>query len=187
MKRFLFVLMLLLMAIYQTIFASSGSGDNEILRRDVLEYDINYTDSLKHEVKDFWVWYNPEEYKDLLADKVAYRENLKITNQEAKNFIEKIESLFLERFGYTKVFNKDGHSNVKGITYSLHISTGQVYLRAIVFTGDAYNLITDEDILSFAREFNKNITLYLNDKDEVEENVMRFYQGVYIFTSGKKN
>ncbi len=183
MKRVLFVVILLLIAIFQTTFVSSASVDNETFRRGVLEYAIDYTDSLKQDVKNFWVWYNPEEYKNLLADKVAYRENLKITNQRAKDFVTTIENLFMKKFGSSKVFNKNGCSNIKAIIYSVHISTGQLYLRAIIFNRDAYNLITDEDILSFAREFNKNITLYLNDKDEVEENVMKFYNGLYLFTS----
>lgn len=183
MKRIIFVTMLLLIVISQTVFASSSSGRNETFRRGVLEYTIDYTDSSKQEVKDFWVWYKPEEYKDLLADKVAYRENLKITNQRAKDFIENIENLFIKELGSSKVFNKKGSSNIKAIIYSVHISTGQVYLRAIVFTRDAYNLITDEDILSFARKFNKNITLDLNDKNEIGENVMKFYNGLYLFIS----
>ena len=187
MKRFVFVTMLLLIAISQTIYASSGSECNESFKRGVLEYTIDYTDSLKQEVKDFWVWYKPEKYKDLLADKVAYKENLKITNQRARDFIKTIENLFIKEFGSSKVFNKKGSSNIKAIIYSVHISTGQVYLRAIVFTGDAYNLITDEDILSFAREFNKNISLHLNDKNETGENAMKFYNGLYLFTSREEN
>ena len=186
MKRFFFISTLLLIVTNQNLFAKTYEC-NASFKRGALEYTIDYTDSLKQEVKDFWVWYKPEKYKDLLADKVAYKENLKITNQRARDFIKTIENLFIKEFGSSKVFNKKGSSNIKAIIYSVHISTGQVYLRAIVFTGGAYNLITDEDILSFAREFNKNISLHLNDKNETGENAMKFYNGLYLFTSREEN
>ena len=186
MKRFLFIATLLLIVVTQNLFANDYEN-YEIFKKGDLQYIVDFTDSLKQEAKFFWVWYTPEKYKDVLADKVAYKENLKITNQKARDFIKTIENLFIKEFGSSKVFNKKGSSNIKAIIYSVHISTGQVYLRAIVFTGGAYNLITDEDILSFAREFNKNISLHLNDKNETGENAMKFYNGLYLFTSREEN
>ena len=64
MKRFFFISTLLLIVTNQNLFAKAYEC-NESFKRGVLEYTIDYTDSLKQEVKDFWVWYKPEKYKDL--------------------------------------------------------------------------------------------------------------------------
>ena len=50
--------------------------------------------------------------------------------------------------------------------------TEEVFLRYICFSKDAYNLVTDEEILSFAKEFNETLRISISNKDECNKKSM---------------
>jgi hypothetical protein len=88
------------------------------------------------------------------------------------SFREKYVALVIKHFGEEKVFNKDGTPNIVSIGFGIKCLTGEVYLRCIKFTKDVYNLITDEEILSFAKEFNETLRITISNKEECNKKSM---------------
>ena len=75
-------------------------------------------------------------------------------------------ALAIKHFGEKKFFNKDGDHNIEKITFGIRCLTEEVFLKSIRFSKDAYNLVTDEEILSFAKEFNETLRISISNKDE---------------------
>ncbi len=170
MKRILSVLTLSLL-FCPILYALSLSDKEEHIKRGDLEYFIYYTDSTKQEIDDFSVWYKPEKYNDLKKYKYDHI-TAGMSPDAYMELIGKIENLFIRHFGYAKVFNDRGFRNIKRIMYSTHLSTGKVYLRYISFEKEAYNLITDEEILAFIEKFNKDITMIVHNIDMHDKNAI---------------
>ncbi|MBQ7818835.1 MAG: hypothetical protein IJ341_03955 [Bacteroidales bacterium] len=179
MKRILSVLTLSLL-FCPILYALSLSDKEEHIKRGDLEYFIYYTDSTKQEIDDFSVWYKPEKYNDLKKYKYDHI-SAGMSLASHKDLVGKIENLFIRHFGYTKVFNDRGFRNIKHIMYSTHLSTGKVYLRCILFEKGAYNLITDEEILTFIEKFNKDIIMIVHNRDMHDKNAIYNCCGITLF------
>ena len=177
MKRFLFVATLLLIVVSQNIFAESNENI-EILKKGDLQYMVAYTDTLKQHVRDFWVWHLPEKNKELFKG-VEMREDIPISILDKENINAVIEYLLIKHFGEGKAFDSEGRSNIYNITYLVHIHSRRVYFSNILFHRDAYNLITDEEILGFIEDFN-HIKIKINNIEKYNENVYAIYNyGVF--------
>lgn len=151
---------------YINPFVSSSSYER--YSRGDLHYGIFYVDSLKQEIRSFYVSYLPKMYQEIL--KAGKRvERISINKFDHYNLEAGIEYLVVSCFGEDKIFNKDGDSNIEEIEYAIHIVTGKVYFGTLTFKKDAYNLITDEEILSFAEKFNSNVRVKVQDIEKFDE------------------
>lgn len=170
MKRILFTIVLSLLFGFQ-LNAQDISKDSEFIDREDLEYYLYYADSTKLELDYFWVWYNPKSYKKVFSKNKHYIYPY-IKRVEYASFRDKELALAIKHFGEEKVFNKDGTPNIVSIGFGIKCLTGEVYLRCIKFTKDVYNLITDEEILSFAKEFNETLRITISNKEECNKKSM---------------
>jgi hypothetical protein len=170
MKRILFTIVLSLLFGFQ-LNAQDISKDSEFIDREDLEYYLYYADSTKLELDYFWVWYNPKSYKKVFSKNKHYIYPY-IKRVEYASFRDKELALAIKHFGEEKVFNKDGTPNIVSISFGIKCLTGEVYLRCIKFTKDAYNLVTDEEILSFAKEFNETLRITISNKEECNKKSM---------------
>ena len=152
MKRFLFVATLLLIVVSQNVFAESYKKIETFKEGDFL-YIKTYTDTLKQDIKSFWVWYQPEVYKQTFNGE-------RIEKGITANIFDKInaeaviEYLAIKHFGEDKVFNSEGESNIFKVAFKIDIHTSKVYFLNILFSSEAYNLITKEEIKNFIEDFN---------------------------------
>lgn len=168
MKRILFVATLLLIVVSQNIFAESNENI-EILKKGDLEYMVDFSDSLKQEIKSFVVWYMPKTNKELFkgAELIG---SIAINGYDNIYIGEVAEHLAFEHFGGDKALNSEGKSNIYNLTYLIHIRSGRVYFVNLYCNGDAYNLITDKEILGFIEDFNQ-MKIEVNDNEEYAENI----------------
>lgn len=167
MKRFLFIATLLFSFVTQNALADSYKNIETKVNGD-LHYMIAYNDNLKQDVKTFWVWHLPEKNKELFKD-TKIEENVSMSNLDKINVEAAIEYLAVSCFGEDKVFDSKGRSNISNITYKIHIHSGKVYLVNILFYGDVYKLITDEEILNFIEKINL-MRIKVNDIEKYDEN-----------------
>ena len=167
MKRFFFVMILLLATAFQGISAYPIYKDKEKIIRGDLHFYIDYTDTLKQEVEKYRVWYEPKEYSDYFNGKEYISElSVYMNGIDFGNLLAGVEYLAISCFGEEKVFNKKGEPNIYRVEFSFYALTGRVYLRYIYFKGGAYNLITDEEILSFIEKFNSHIKVNVSNKKD---------------------
>ena len=164
MKRILFTIILSLLFSFQ-LSAQNIFNDTEFIDRADLRYHLDYTDSTKLELEDFWVWYKPKYYKRVFSKNKHYIYPY-INRGEYTKFRDKVVALAIKHFGEEKFFNKDGVPNIDKISFGVRCLTEEVFLRSIRFSKDAYNLVTDEEILSFAKEFNETLRISISNKDE---------------------
>ena len=166
MKRILFTIALSLLFSFQL----SAQNKESIFKRD-LQYNLYYTDSTKLELKNFYVWYQPKLYKKVFNKNKHYVYPY-INRGEYTNFRDKVVALAIKHFGEEKFFNKDGEPNIYKIGFGIRCLTGEVFLKRICFTKDAYNLVTDEEIISFAKEFNDTLRISISNKEECNKKSM---------------
>ena len=166
MKRILFTIILSLLFSFQL----SAQNKESIFKGD-LQYNLYYTDSTKLELEDFWVWYKPKYYKRVFSKNKHYIYPY-INRGEYTKFRDKVEALAIKHFGEKKFFNKDGVPNIDKISFAVRCLTEEVFLRSIRFSKDAYNLVTDEEILSFAKEFNETLRMSVSNKEECNKKSM---------------
>ena len=178
MKRILFTIVLSLLFGFQ-LNAQDIYKDYEFIDRGNLHYTLNYTDSTKLELDDFCVSYSPKSYKRLYKNKHYVYPYIK--RVEYAKFRDKELVLAIKHFGEEKVFNKDGTSNIIGIGFVVKCLTGEVYFRRIRFTKDVYNLVTDEEILSFAKEFNETLRITISNKEEYNKKSLMNIFNVSLF------
>ena len=169
MKRILFTIALSLFSFQ--LSAQNIFKDNELIDRADLQYLLDYTDSTKLELEDFWVWYKPKYYKRVFSKNKHYIYPY-INRGEYTKFRDKVVALAIKHFGEKKFFNKDGEPNIYKIGFGIRCLTGEVFLKRICFTKDAYNLVTDEEIISFAKEFNDTLRISISNKDECNKKSM---------------
>ena len=170
MKRIFFTIVLSLLFGFQ-LNAQDIYKDSEFIDRGNLHYYLRYTDTTKLELKHFWVWYNPKSYKKVFSKNKHYIYPY-IKRVEYASFRDKELALAIKHFGEEKVFNKDGTPNIVSIGFGIKCLTGEVYFKNIHFTKDVYNLITDEEILSFAKEFNETLRITISNKEECNKKSM---------------
>ena len=166
MKRILFTIALSLLFSFQL----SAQNKESIFKGD-LQYNLYYTDSTKLELDDLWVWYKPRYYKRVFSKNKHYIYPY-INRGEYTKFRDKVVALAIKHFGEEKFFNKDGVPNIDKICFGIKCLTEEVFLRYICFSKDAYNLVTDEEILSFAKEFNETLRISISNKDECNKRSM---------------
>ena len=166
MKRILFTIALSLLFSFQL----SAQNKESIFKGD-LQYLLDYTDSTKLELEDFWVWYKPKYYKRVFSKNKHYIYPY-INRGEYTKFRDKVVALAIKHFGEEKFFNKDGEPNIYKIGFGIRCLTGEVFLKRICFTKDAYNLVTDEEIISFAKEFNDTLRMSVSNKEECNKKSM---------------
>ena len=160
MKRILFTIALSLLFSFQL-----SAQNKESIFKGNLRYYLYYTDSTKLELKNFLVLYKPKYYKRV-SRKIKHYIYPYINRGEYTKFRDKVEALAIKHFGEEKFFNKDGVPNIDKICFGIKCLTEEVFLRYICFSKDAYNLVTDEEILSFAKEFNETLRISISNKDE---------------------
>ena len=160
MKRILFTIALSLLFSFQL----SARNKESIFKGD-LHYYLYYTDSTKLELEHFFVRYKPKYYKRVSRKSKHYIYPY-INRGEYTKFRDKVVALAIKHFGEEKFFNKDGDHNIEKITFGIRCLTEEVFLKSIRFSKDAYNLVTDEEILSFAKEFNETLRISISNKDE---------------------
>ena len=173
MKRLLFIATLLLIVSTQNIFSESYKSI-DILAKGDLQYMVDYTDSLKQDVKSFWVWYTPQKNEELFKD-IEIISHVPISSLNKSNVNAVIEYLANKHFGADKVFDSEGKSNIFNISYMVHIHSGKVYFLNIFFYGNVYKLITDEEILSFIEDFNL-MKINVDNIEKYDENVYASYE-----------
>ena len=166
MKRILFTIALSLLFSFQL----SAQNKESIFKRN-LQYNLYYTDSTKLELEDLWVWYKPRYYKRVFSKNKHYIYPY-INRGEYTKFRDKVEALAIKHFGEKKFFNKDGVPIIDIICFGIKCLTEEVFLRSIRFSKDAYNLVTDEEILSFAKEFNDTLRMSVSNKEECNKKSM---------------
>ena len=166
MKRILFTIALSLLFSFQL----SAQNKESIFKGD-LRYYLYYTDSTKLELKNFLVLYKPKYYKRV-SRKIKHYIYPYINRGEYTKFRDKVVALAIKHFGEEKFFNKDGDHNIEKITFGIRCLTEEVFLKSIRFSKDAYNLVTDEEILSFAKEFNETLRISISNKDECNKKSM---------------
>ena len=166
MKRILFTIALSLLFSFQL----SAQNKESIVKRN-LQYNLYYTDSTKLELEDLWVWYKPRYYKRVFSKNKHYIYPY-INRGEYTKFRDKVEALAIKHFGEKKFFNKDGVPIIDIICFGIKCLTEEVFLRSIRFSKDAYNLVTDEEILSFAKEFNETLRMSVSNKEECNKKSM---------------
>ena len=179
MKRILFTIALSLLFGFQ-LNAQDIYKDSEFIDRGELHYILNYTDSTKLELKHFRVVYKPKYYKKV-SRKYNHYLYPSANRNEYLNFIDKVEILAIKHFGEEKVFNKDGLPNIIKFSFAVKCLTGEVYLRYIHFTKDVYNLVSDEEILSFAKEFNETLRITISNKEEYNKKSLMNIFNVSLF------
>ena len=160
MKRILFTIALSLLFSFQL----SAQNKESIFKGD-LHYYLYYTDTTKLELENFYVRYKPKYYKRV-SRKIKHYIYPYINRGEYTKFRDKVEALAIKHFGEKKFFNKDGVPIIDKICFGIKCLTEEVFLRSIRFSKDAYNLVTDEEILSFAKEFNETLRISISNKDE---------------------
>ena len=170
MKRILFTIALSLLFSFQ-LSAQNIFNDNEFVDRADLQYLLDYTDSTKLELEDFWVLYKPKYYKRV-SRKIKHYIYPYINRGEYTKFRDKVVALAIKHLGEEKFFNKDGVPNIDKISFAVRCLTEEVFLRSIRFSKDAYNLVTDEEILSFAKEFNDTLRMSVSNKEECNKKSM---------------
>ena len=170
MKRILFTIALSLLFSFQ-LSAQNIFKDTEFIDRADLRYHLDYTDSTKVELEDLWVWYKPKYYKRVFSKNKHYIYPY-INRGEYTKFRDKVVALAIKHFGEEKFFNKDGDHNIEKITFGIRCLTEEVFLKSIRFSKDAYNLVTDEEILSFAKEFNDTLRMSVSNKEECNKKSM---------------
>ena len=166
MKRILFTIALSLLFSFQL----SAQNKESIFKRN-LQYNLYYTDSTKLELEVFSVLYKPRYYKRVFSKNKHYIYPY-INRGEYTKFRDKVVALAIKHFGEEKFFNKDGEPNIYKIGFGIRCLTGEVFLKRICFTKDAYNLVTDEEIISFAKEFNDTLRISISNKDECNKRSM---------------
>ena len=166
MKRILFTIALSLLFSFQL----SAQNKESIFKRN-LQYNLYYTDSTKLELDDLWVWYKPRYYKRVFSKNKHYIYPY-INRGEYTKFRDKVVALAIKHFGEKKFFNKDGVPIIDKISFAVRCLTEEVFLRSILFSKDAYNLVTDEEILSFAKEFNDTLRMSVSNKEECNKKSM---------------
>ena len=178
MKHLFLVLFIIILSVNKII-----SAERVTIERNDFIYNFYYNDSLKRKMDNFTVWYVPESYNDIVkkGSRVSMK-YVKISHQSLKEFTANVEKLMTNIFTKEKLFNKEGKANIYDISYHLHLSSGKVYLTSISFTKDAYQLISDDDILRFIKEFNGNVKMIIDNKDEVDKNAYRIYYRLYLFS-----
>ena len=167
MKRIVFFATLLFSFLIQNALADSYKNIETKVNGD-LQYMIAYNDNLKQNVKSFWVWYTPQKNKELFKD-TKIEENVSMSNLDRINAEAAIEYLAVKCFGEDKVFDSKGRSNISNITYKIHIHTGNVYFVNILFYGDVYKLISNEEILNFIEKINL-MKIKVNDIEKYDDN-----------------
>ena len=160
MKRILFTIALSLLFSFQL----SAQNKESIFKGD-LHYYLYYTDTTKLELEHFYVRYKPKYYKRV-SRKIKHYIYPYINRGEYTKFRDKVVALAIKHFGEKKFFNKDGVPIIDKISFAVRCLTEEVFLRSILFSKDAYNLVTDEEILSFAKEFNETLRISISNKDE---------------------
>ena len=160
MKRILFTIILSLLFSFQL-----SAQNKEYIFKGDLHYYLYYTDSTKLELKNFLVLYKPKYYKRVFGKNKHYIYPY-INRGEYTKFRDKVVALAIKHFGEEKFFNKDGDHNIEKITFGIRCLTEEVFLKSIRFSKDAYNLVTDEEIISFAKEFNETLRISISNKDE---------------------
>ena len=160
MKRILFTIILSLLFSFQL----SAQNKESIFKGD-LHYYLYYTDTTKLELEHFFVRYKPKYYKRV-SRKIKHYIYPYINRGEYTKFRDKVVALAIKHFGEKKFFNKDGVPIIDKISFAVRCLTEEVFLRSILFSKDAYNLVTDEEILSFAKEFNETLRISISNKDE---------------------
>ena len=170
MKRILFTIVLSLLFGFQ-LNAQDIYKDYEFIDRGNLHYILNYTDSTKLELENFCVWYSPKSYKRVFSKNKHYIYPY-IKRVEYASFRDKELALAIKHFGEEKVFSKNGSPNILNIGFGIKCLTGEVYLKSIRFTKDVYDLITDEEIMSFAKEFNETLRITISNKEECSKKSM---------------
>ena len=166
MKRILFTIALSLLFSFQL----SAQNKESIFKRN-LQYNLYYTDSTKLELEVFSVLYKPRYYKRVFSKNKHYIYPY-INRGEYTKFRDKVVALAIKHFGEEKFFNKDGVPNIDKISFAVMCLTEEVFLRSILFSKDAYNLVTDEEILSFAKEFNDTLRMSVSNKEECNKKSM---------------
>ena len=166
MKRILFTIALSLLFSFQL----SAQNKESIFKRN-LQYNLYYTDSTKLELEVFSVLYKPRYYKRVFSKNKHYIYPY-INRGEYTKFRDKVEALAIKHFGEKKFFNKDGVPIIDIICFGIKCLTEEVFLRYICFSKDAYNLVTDEEILSFAKEFNDTLRMSVSNKEECNKKSM---------------
>ena len=166
MKRILFTIILSLLFSFQL----SAQNKESIFKGD-LHYYLYYTDTTKLELEHFFVRYKPKYYKRV-SRKIKHYIYPYINRGEYTKFRDKVVALAIKHFGEEKFFNKDGVPNIDKISFAVRCLTEEVFLRSIRFSKDAYNLVTDEEILSFAKEFNETLRISISNKDECNKKSM---------------
>ena len=166
MKRILFTIALSLLFSFQL----SAQNKESIFKGD-LHYYLYYTDTTKLELEHFFVRYKPRYYKRVFSKNKHYIYPY-INRGEYTKFRDKVEALAIKHFGEKKFFNKDGVPIIDKISFAVRCLTEEVFLRSILFSKDAYNLVTDEEILSFAKEFNETLRISISNKDECNKRSM---------------
>ena len=166
MKRILFTIILSLLFSFQL-----SAQDKESIFKGDLRYYLYYTDSTKLELKNFLVLYKPKYYKRVFGKNKHYIYPY-INRGEYTKFRDKVVALAIKHFGEEKFFNKDGDHNIEKITFGIRCLTEEVFLKSIRFSKDAYNLVTDEEILSFAKEFNDTLRMSVSNKEECNKKSM---------------
>ena len=166
MKRILFTIALSLLFSFQL----SAQNKESIFKRN-LQYNLYYTDTTKLELEDFSVLYKPRYYKRVFSKNKHYIYPY-INRGEYTKFRDKVVALAIKHFGEEKFFNKDGEPNIYKIGFGIRCLTGEVFLKRICFTKDAYNLVTDEEIISFAKEFNDTLRISISNKEECNKKSM---------------
>ncbi len=166
MKRILFTIALSLLFSFQL-----RAQNKEYIFKGDLHYYLYYTDSTKLELKNFLVLYKPKYYKRVFGKNKHYIYPY-INRGEYTKFRDKVVALAIKHFGEEKFFNKDGVPIIDIICFGIKCLTEEVFLRYIRFSKDAYNLVTDEEILSFAKEFNETLRISISNKDECNKRSM---------------
>ena len=166
MKRILFTIILSLLFSFQL-----SAQNKESIFKGNLRYYLYYTDSTKLELKNFLVLYKPKYYKRV-SRKIKHYIYPYINRGEYTKFRDKVEVLAIKHFGEEKFFNKDGVPIIDKISFAVRCLTEEVFLRSILFSKDAYNLVTDEEILSFAKEFNDTLRMSVSNKEECNKKSM---------------
>ena len=175
MKRILFTIALSLLFSFQL-----SAQDKESIFKGDLRYYLYYTDSTKLELKNFYVWYQPKLYKKVFNKNKHYVYPY-INRGEYTNFRDKVVALAIKHFGEKKFFNKDGVPIIDKISFAVRCLTEEVFLRYICFSKDAYNLVTDEEILSFAKEFNETLRISISNKDECNKRSMVSFCAPHLY------
>ena len=175
MKRILFTIALSLLF----SFHLSAQNKESIFKGD-LQYNLYYTDTTKLELEHFLVLYKPRYYKRVSRKSKHYIYPY-INRGEYTKFRDKVVALAIKHFGEKKFFNKDGVPIIDKISFAVRCLTEEVFLRYICFSKDAYNLVTDEEILSFAKEFNETLRISISNKDECNKRSMVSFCAPHLY------